>query len=71
MILEAMRWLRERESAMSQRIENLYLGKVTVKIVPSPAVLLTEIPPRCKLTHRLTIDNPRPVPAVVSTLLAR
>ena len=38
-------------------------GSVTVKVVPTPALLSTEISPPCKSIHCFTINNPNPLPA--------
>lgn len=48
-----------------------YCGMLTIKVVPTPTWLLTEISPPCRSTAFLTIVSPNPVPAILPTFLAR
>ena len=57
----------------THRVDEGSFGRRTVKVVPFPTSLSTEIEPRWASTMLLTIERPRPVPIIsrVSAVLTR
>lgn len=53
---------RNRDGCLSAS----FSGRVTVKVVPEPAALVTSIVPPIKSTIFLVIAIPRPVPSILS-----